>query len=85
MSTAAERIDSMLKFLQGADPETLKDNNEFKKRRSDLTNALTDIVKNSQPDFLDAWGLIAMDKASHQQGTVRGILMTKTAALVKDR
>ncbi len=85
MSTAAERIDSMLKFLQGADPETLKDNNEFKKRRSDLTNALTDIVKNSQPDFLDAWGLIVMDEASHQQGTVRGILMTKTAALVKDR
>jgi hypothetical protein len=85
MSAAAKEVSAMVQFLNGADPETLKDNNNFKKQREQLTNALSDVVKRSQPDFLDAWGLIAMDAAAGQSGAVRASLLTKSAFLVKNR
>lgn len=85
MKTAAERVAGMLAFLKGADAETLKDNNDFKKKRNDLSVSLVALVKNSQPDFLDAWGLIAMDAAARQSAVVRATLLTQEAFLVKGR
>ena len=85
MSTAAEQVAAMQAFLNGADPETLKDNNDFKKKREELAKAVTTIVKNSQPDFLDAWGILAIDAAAHHRAAVHATLLTNSSFLVKDR
>ena len=85
MSTAAAQVASMLNFLNGADAETLKDNNDFKKKREELAKAVTNIVKNSQPDFLDAWGILAIDAATHNRAVVHATLLTNSSFLVKDR
>ena len=85
MSAASAQVAAMLQFLNGADPETLRDSNLFKKQRDQLTSALAEVVKNSLPDFLDAWGLIAMDAAAGQRGKVRATLLTKSGFLVKSR
>ena len=85
MSKAAQQVAAMLNFLNGADPETLKDNNDFKKKREALASAVTNIVKNSQPDFLDAWGILAIDAAAHNRAAIHATLLTNNSFLVKDR
>ncbi len=87
MHKAAEQVVAMKKFLNtnGGDAEALKGNKDFKKALAALDGALANVVKNAQPDFLDAWGLLAMDRAAGRKSTARGILVTTTSVLVKDR
>lgn len=85
MSTASAQVAEMQTFLNGADPESLKDNNGFKKKREELARAITGIVKNSQPDFLDAWGILAIDAAAGNRAAIHATLLTNSAFLVKDR
>lgn len=85
MSTASAQVAAMQSFLNGADPESLKDNNGFKKKREELARAMTGIVKNSQPDFLDAWGILAIDAAAGHRAAIHATLLTNSSFLVKDR
>lgn len=87
MNKAAEEIVNMKNFLKasGADAETLRDDNEFKKQLAKLEKSLSEVVSQSQPDSLDAWGVLAMDAAAQSQTEARGILLTSSDVLVKNR
>lgn len=87
MSVAAEKVTDMRTFLaaNGDDAEALKDNHEFNKRRADLANSLTKVVKQSEPDWLDAWGVVAMHTAAQRLGDVRGIVLTAGPVLARSR
>jgi hypothetical protein len=87
MHGAAQQVVAMKQFLEdnGDDAEALKGNKDFKKTLAALDGALANVVKNAQPDFLDAWGLLAMDRAAGRNAAARGILVTTSSVLVKDR
>jgi hypothetical protein len=74
MSVATRNVGDMRAFLaaNGGDAEALKDDPEFKKKGTDLADALAESVRRSQPDFLDARGVAAMYTASRRLATVRG-------------
>jgi hypothetical protein len=87
MSKAAKEVQKMKAFLDanGRSAEALQTDPEFLKRRDKLNDALEDIASNALPDFLDAWGVLAMDAASNRKGVLRGILVTAGPVLVKQR
>jgi len=61
----------------------LKDNPEFRKHREELEEALKNMVSKALPDFLDAWGLLAMYSAANGKPEIRGILVTTGPVLVR--
>ena len=87
MSRAGKQVIEMKQFLKdsNADAESLKDDKTFKKKLKDLEGALANVVSHSQPEFLDAWGLLAMDRAAARKSGARGILITTGSVLVKNR
>ncbi len=87
MKKAGECVADMRAFLRsnGDDAEALKDNNDFKKKRAALESSLASIVQRSQPDFLDAWGVLAMYTAARRRADVRGILFTRGPVLAANR
>lgn len=87
MSVAAGRIAEMREFLRanGQDAEALKDNNDFKKRRAVLEKALGEVVSESVPDFLSAWGEVAMYLAAGKEAGARGMVITGGATLARSR
>ena len=86
MSRAAIEVAEMKEFIDAADAASVNpDNNEFKKHRKKLGDALADVVSRASPPFLDAWGVLAMDSAARGQAAVRCILVTTDQILVKNR
>ena len=83
MTTAAGKVERMKQFLDanGDDPESLKDNVEFLKLRSDLEKSLADVVREAQPDFLDGWGVLVMHAAAASQSAARGTVITAGSVL----
>ena len=87
MSDVATEVLKMRDFLNASTKtaEELKDDADFIRRRDKLNDALEDVASNSLPDFLDAWGVLAMDGACNGSAILRGILVTTGPVLVKSR
>jgi hypothetical protein len=64
MRTAGAAILQMQQFLAGADPATLAHSPEFASRREQLQKTMAEVIKNSQTQFDEPWGLISMLWAS---------------------
>jgi hypothetical protein len=64
MRTAGAAILQMQQFLAGADPATVAHSPEFASRREQLQKTMAEVIKNSQTQFDEPWGLISMLWAS---------------------
>jgi hypothetical protein len=60
MSEAANLVLDIRKFVGVADPGTLAQNNEFKKKRDTLQKAMSDMVKASKVRFDEPWGMVCL-------------------------
>jgi hypothetical protein len=87
MSKAANEVQKMKAFLDasGKSAEALQADPEFVERRAKMNDALKDIASSALPDFLDAWGVLAMDAASNGKGALLGMVVTTGTVLVKRR
>ncbi|MGJ5813363.1 hypothetical protein [Paludibaculum fermentans] len=80
MALAARSLVEMESFLKTADPAGLHENNEFKKRRRALIDALGDAVAGNQSTFGDPWGLLAMDAAAGRLADARAVVVSPQLA-----
>jgi hypothetical protein len=89
MAKTAVAVAAMKTFIDGPaagkSPRQLETDPEFIKRRDKLQDALEDVATDALPDFLDAWGVIVMDKASQSKATLTATLLTTGPVLVKSR
>jgi hypothetical protein len=85
MAEAANALAEMQQFLAGADPASLHENNEFKKRRSQLIDALAGAIAKNQSQFGDPWGLLAMDAAAGRKAKARAIIVSPRLGLNRTR
>lgn len=60
MQKAGAAILQMQQFLAGADPATVANSPEFASRREQLQKKMAGVISNSQAQFDEPWGLIAM-------------------------
>lgn len=82
MQSAGAAIVRMQKFLASAPPATLADNHEFAQRRAQLQNTMAGLMKQSQTQFGEPWGLVALYSAAGSTGAsaklvARGLLVQK--------
>ncbi|QOY91389.1 hypothetical protein [Paludibaculum fermentans] len=80
MALAARSLVEMENFLKTVDPAGLHENNEFKKRRRNLIDALGDAVAGNQSTFGDPWGLLAMDAAAGRLADARAVVVSPQLA-----
>jgi len=87
MAKAAKAVGKMKAFIAttGKTAEQLQNDKKFKALRDDLNDALKDVASDALPDFLDAWGVLAMDAAAARGSALTGILVTTGAILSKQR
>ena len=60
MSDAGKLVLDMRQFVGAADPRTLAQNNEFKKKRDALQKAMSRMVKASKMRFDEPWGMVCL-------------------------
>jgi hypothetical protein len=72
MCSMGEALAHLLTFMT-QNPHWDPENNTFKKLRTDLENKMAAVAKNTQSQFGEPWGLLALDLASGQKAvtTVR--------------
>ncbi|WP_321472684.1 hypothetical protein [uncultured Paludibaculum sp.] len=85
MAAAAVALVEMEAFLKTIDPAGMQENNEFKKRRRALIDALGDAVAKNQSTFGDPWGLLALDAAAGQSASARALVVSPSLALARQR
>jgi hypothetical protein len=68
MRRMGEALAAILAFL-AAQPGVDRENNTFKQLRGRLETAMASVAANTQPQFGEPWGVIAMDLASGSQAT----------------
>lgn len=87
MTKAATAVEEMNEFIRtnGGSAEELRDDATFIAQRKRLNNALGAVASDALPDFLDAWGVLAMDASAGRNAALRGILLTAGPILVKQR
>ena len=87
MTKAAKGVRKMKEFIEstGQSAEELQTDAAFIKARNELTKALGAVASDATPDFLDAWGVLAMDSAAGGNGKLSGILLTTGPLLSKHR
>jgi len=69
MSNAAKLVLDIRKFVGTADPATLAQNNEFKKKRDALQKAMSKMVKSSKMRFDEPWGMVCLYWAAGSPAT----------------
>lgn len=69
MTAAAKLVLDMRKFVGAADPGTLAQNNEFKKKREALQKAMSNMVKASKMRFDEPWGMVCLYWAAGSPAT----------------
>ncbi|MGC4052241.1 MAG: hypothetical protein QM757_23135 [Paludibaculum sp.] len=80
MALAARSLVEMESFLKTVQPAGLQENNEFRKRRKALIDALGDAVAGNQSTFGDPWGLLAMDAAAGRLANARAVVVSPILA-----
>jgi hypothetical protein len=77
MGEALAQIQTFLATHPGADRE----NNTFRQLRSKLDQAMASVVSNTQAQFGEPWGVLALDLASGRQSSTRLQLVTPRVTL----
>jgi hypothetical protein len=77
MSRAASALVEMRRFINGRSAASLAGDPEFKKRRTDLENALARVVKDSKARFGDPWGLVALDLAARHTSAAQATIASQ--------
>jgi hypothetical protein len=87
MAKAAKAVGRMKALIAstGKTAEQLQSDKKFKDLRDELNEALKDVASDALPDFLDAWGVLAMDAAAARGAALTGILVTAGAILTRQR
>ena len=87
MTKAAKAVEEMKAFIDstGLSAEGLKDDPTFNARRKSLNKALSVVANDALPDFLDAWGVLALDASAGRNASLSGILLTEGPIVVKQR
>jgi len=80
MHRMGEALAAILSFV-AANPGADHENNTFKQLRSKLESAMASVVSNTQPQFGEPWGVLALDLASDQQSAVSLQMVTPRASL----
>jgi hypothetical protein len=81
MGEALAAIRAFLAMHPGVDRE----NNTFKQLRRNLENAMASVVSNTQAQFGEPWGLLALDLTTGQQATTSVQLMSPRLTFVSQR
>ncbi len=68
MIDAGKELQSMIAFLAGRDPATLRDDHGFAMKRASLQNKMADVVGRSKARFNEPWGMISLFQAAGSQG-----------------
>jgi hypothetical protein len=82
MQSAGAAIVQMQQFLAGAPTATISDNHEFAQRRAQLQSTMASLMKQSQTQFSEPWGVIALCWAAGSTGAsaklvAKGLLVQK--------
>jgi hypothetical protein len=80
MHEMGDALAKMLQFVAN-NPTADRENNTFKKLRNDLESAMASVVSNTQAQFGQPWGILALDLAAGQQGDITLRLLSPRLAL----
>jgi len=84
MHRMGQALAQMIDFI-ATNPAADREDNTFKKLRSNLEDAMTSVVSNTQAQFGEPWGILALDLASGQRAstTLRLVSPRITAVLTQ--
>ena len=68
MHRMGQALAQMIDFI-GTNPAADREDNTFKERRNNLEDAMTSVVSNTQAQFGEPWGILALDLASGQRAS----------------
>jgi hypothetical protein len=68
MLDAGKQLQSMIAFLAGRDPVSLRNDHEFASQRAALQNKMAKVVGKSKARFTEPWGLVCLFWAAGSQG-----------------
>lgn len=77
MSNAGRLIVDLRNFVGSKDLQTLKDDNEFKKKRDALQRAMSEMIKTSKMRFGEPWGMVCLYGAGGSPATAYGKLSSQ--------
>ena len=83
MAQAAVRLLEMRQFLKGKDPETVKDDHDFKKLKEKLERAMADSLAKNRVQFGDPWGLLALASAAGKNVAKQAIIASPKYSLLR--
>jgi hypothetical protein len=81
MVRAGTLVQDMRNFVQAADPATLVENNEFKKKRDGLQKNLAAMVQASKTRFHEPWGMVSLYWAAGSPPTAYAKAVTQSRTL----
>jgi hypothetical protein len=68
MVDAGKQLQSMIAFLAGRDPVSLRNDHEFASQRAALQDKMAKVVGKSKTRFTEPWGLVCLFWAAGSQG-----------------
>jgi hypothetical protein len=68
MVDAGKQLQSMITFLAGRDPVSLRNDHAFAMQRADLQNKMAKVIGRSKTRFEEPWGLVLLFWAAGSQG-----------------
>jgi hypothetical protein len=68
MVDAGKQLQSMITFLAGRDPVSLRNDHAFAIERADLQNKMAKVIGRSKTRFEEPWGLVSLFWAAGSQG-----------------
>jgi hypothetical protein len=68
MVDAGKQLQSMIAFLAGRDPVSLRNDHEFASQRAALQDKMVKVVGKSKARFTEPWGLVCLFWAAGSQG-----------------
>jgi hypothetical protein len=68
MVDAGKQLQSMITFLAGRDPVSLRNDHAFAMQRADLQNKMAKVIGRSKTRFEEPWGLVSLFWAAGSQG-----------------
>jgi len=75
MVDAGKELQSMITFLAGQDPGSLKTNPAFETHRASLQKKMAKMIGNSKTRFAEPWGLVSIFYAAGSQGASGKVVM----------
>jgi hypothetical protein len=82
MLDAGKQLETMIAFLAGRDPVSLKNDHAFEMQRADLQNTMAKVIGRSKARFDEPWGMVTIYWAAGSQGAsarliASGLTLTK--------